>query len=529
MRGSFEFDDRLSGLAYANFLLGYPSGATRAIARPNAYPRSTVTGLYIQDDFKISSRITLNYGLRYEYQTPWVEKFDRMFTFDPQTGSMVTAGDTIPSDLVPAVAATLPIVSAASAGLPERSLMETDRNNWSPRIGLAIRPFADATTVVRLGYGVYTQVWPGLLALNATGGPWQSTESFILADPDVPSIQFPNPFLATSEFSGIQSISGVSPHFPNERTQQWNASIGRQIWGTAIDVGYVGTKARNIPYSEDLNLLPPSTIPFDPARRPYPRFDSAALTESGASSIYHGFTIQADRRIASDFGFNVNYTWAKALTDANLRTYAAAAQQNQYARYLERSDDPNIRRQQLRFSYIYDLPIGRGRHLLSSMPGIANAVIGGWELVGITTMQTGARLSPAFSGTDPANTNQYGGRPDRIGDGNFDSSEMRDLIEARQPIFDAGSFMRPADGRGYYGNSARYILTGPGQMIWNMGIHKNWMLQERARLQFRWEMFNAFNRPNFNNPSTNLQSGSFGLVTSAGSGRSMLFGMRLDY
>ena len=299
MRGSFTFDDRLSGLAYANFLLGYPSAATRAIARPNAYPRGTVSGFYMQDDFKINSRITLNYGLRYEYQTPWVEKFDRMFTFDSKTGSMVTAGSTIPNDLVPSVAATLPIVTAASAGLPVRSLLENDANNWSPRIGFAIRPFADATTVVRLGYGMFTQIWPGLIALNATGGPWQSMENFILADPKAPSIQFPNPFLTTSEFSGIQSISGVNPHFPNERTQQWNVSIGRQFWGTAIDVGYIGTKASNIPYTEDLNLLRPSTLPFDPARRPYSRFESAELVQTGGSSIYHGLTIQADRRVAS--------------------------------------------------------------------------------------------------------------------------------------------------------------------------------------------------------------------------------------
>jgi hypothetical protein len=441
MRGNFTFDDRLSGLAYANFLLGYPSSATRAIARPNAYPRGTVYGFYVQDDFKINSRITLNYGLRYEYQAPWVEKFDRMFTFDPQTGSMVTAGSSIPTDLVPSVAATLPIVTAQSAGLPLRSLMDTDKNNFSPRVGLAIRPFADATTVVRLGYGMYTQIWPGLIALNATGGPWQSTESFILTDPNVPSIQFPNPFVTTSEFSGIQSISGVNPHFPNERTQQWNVSIGRQIWGTAVDIGYIGTKALNIPYSEDLNLLPPSTTPFDPARRPYPRFESAELIQTGGSSIYHGFTVQADRRVASDLTFNVNYTWAKALTDVNLRDYTSGAQQNQYQRYLERADDPNIRRQQLRFSYIYNLPVGKGKRFLSSIPGVANAIIGGWELAGITTMLTGARLSPTFSGTDPANTNQYGGRPDRIADGNFGSSDMRGRIKSRQPIFDENAFV----------------------------------------------------------------------------------------
>jgi hypothetical protein len=107
---------------------------------------------------------------------------------------------------------------------------------------------------------------------------------------------------------------------------------------------------------------------------------------------------------------------------------------------------------------------------------------------------------------------------------------MRDLIRSRQPIFDRSAFLLPATGRGFYGNSARYILTGPGNATWNAGVHKNWRLgEERAQMQFRWEMFNAFNRPNFNNPTTNIQSGAFGLVTTAGSGRSMLFGLRLDF
>jgi hypothetical protein len=530
IRGTYSFDDRLTGLAYANFLLGWPSGATRGIARPSAYPRSTYSGFYLQDDFKLHPRITLNYGVRYEYQTPWVEKFDRIFTFDPTTGSMVTAGSTIPTDLVPSVASSLPIVTATQAGLPERSLMHTDGNNWSPRIGVAIRPLGDAGTVVRAGFGMYSQFWPGLLALNATGGPWQSTESFILENANTPGIRFPDPFRATSAFSGIQAISGLSPDFPNERTYQWNLSVGRQIFGAAVDVAYVGTRALEIPYTEDLNLLRPSTEAFSAARRPFPRFNSANLVQAGGSSTYHGLTIQADRRMSNGLWFNVNYTLAKALTDLDLRSYPSGIQQNQYTRYLERADDANLRRHQLRFSYLFDLPFGRGKKIGNNLAAPINFFIGGWQLGGITTMYTGARLSPAYSNADPANTNQVSGRPDRIGDGNLDSADMGDLIRGRQSIFDRAAFVLPATGRGFYGNSARNILTGPGTSIWNTAVHKNWRLgEDRAQMQFRWEMFNAFNRANFNNPTTNIQSGDFGLVTSAQSGRSMLFGLRLDF
>jgi hypothetical protein len=530
IRGSYSFDDRLSGLSYANFLLGWPSGATRGIARPNAYPRSTFSGIYIQDDLKLHPRITLNLGLRYEYQNPWVEKFDRMFTFEPSTGSMVTAGSSVPTDLVPQVAATLPIRTASAAGLPERSLMFNDSNNFSPRIGLAFRPLGDATTVIRAGYGIYAQFWPGSLALNATGGPWQSTESFILESANNPAIRFPTPFAATSAFAGIQTISGLSARFPNERTHQWNLSLGRQILGIAVDIGYVGTKSLNMPYSEDLNLLRPSTTPFSAARRPYPRFNAASLIQTGVSSIYHGFTIQADRRMSRGLWFNVNYTYAKGLSDGGLGSYTSGIQQNQYARFLERADDPALRRQQLRFSYVLDIPYGRGHRFGGSIPRPLDHVIGGWQLAGITTMLTGARLSPAYSNADPAFTNQFSGRPDRVGDGNFDSSAMRDSIKTRQPILDRSAFVLPTTGRGFYGNSARSILTGPGQVVWNAGVHKNWKLaNERATFQFRWEMFNSFNRPNFNNPTTNIQAGDFGLVTTAGSGRSMLFGLRLDF
>jgi len=528
MRGEYSFDDQLSGLDYANFLLGLPTYATRSIPRPNAYIRSSLLGAFVQDEFKLNRRMTITYGVRYEYQTPWVEKFNRIFTFDPKLASLVTAGTSLPTDLVPAVASTLPIVSASQASLPTRSLMKNDPNNISPRIGLAFRPFADAQTVFRLGYGVYSQIWPGLLGLNATGGPWQSQQSWAIQN-NQPTIVLPNPFAETSQFSGIQSVSGLSANFPNEQTQQWNASVGRQIRGIVVDVAYVGTRALKIPYADNLNLLQPSTTPFDAARRPYQRFDTVMLVQSGGSSSYNGLTIQADRKMAKGLFFNANYTWAKALTDVNLRSYAASAQQNQYQRWLERSDDPNIRRQQLVFSYTYELPIGHGRLLLPNLPKVANLAVGGWQLSGITTMRTGPLQSPGFSGVDPANTNQFSGRPDRVGDGNLDSGSMRDRIKNHEPIYDATAFVRPEAGRGYYGNSARYILTGPGTFNWNIVAAKNFMIRERARFQFRCEAFNAFNRANFPTPSSNISSGAFGLVTWANAGRSLLLGLRMDY
>src|SRR2546428_10200340 len=204
-----------------------------------------------------------------------------------------------------------------------------------------------------------------------------------LVQQNIPSVSFLDPFAPAGKFPGLFDIAGVSSAFPAERTFQWNVSVGRQFWGTAIDIGYVGTHALNIPYTEDLNLLRPSTIPFDAANRPYQRFGSANLTQTGGSSIYHGFNIQADRRLAKGLSFNVNYTWAKSLTDTTLGGLASSTEQNQDVRRLERADDSLVRRHGLRFSYVYHLPFGRGQHLLGNLSGAQNQVIGGWGLSGI--------------------------------------------------------------------------------------------------------------------------------------------------
>jgi hypothetical protein len=277
----------------------------------------------------------------------------------------------------------------------------------------------------------------------------------------------------------------------------------------------------------DLNLLRPSTTPYSPDRRPYADFNTVAVLETGGRASFHGLTVQLDRKMARGLSFNVNYAWGRAVTDVLLRDYDPPIQQNQYDRQLERGPDPSVRQHQLRFSYIWELPFGRGRKFLSDLGCVANAMLGGWQLNGITTMLSGQYVSPSFSGVDPANTNQFGGRPDRLADGN--AGDMRDRIKAGLPMWDPAAFAVPAHGRGSYGDSGRFVLVGPGTQLWNVGLSKNFMLTDRARLQFRWEAFNAFNRANFGNGDTDITSGGFGRTSWGGPARSMLFGARIDF
>ncbi len=464
--GAFGFDDTLTGFDYASFLLGLPSTTTLATPTPGSYPRSSHFGLYAQDDMRLSPRLTLNYGIRYEYQSPWVDKYDRRYSFDLSNGSLVVAGTSMPTDLVPEVAATLPIETSTQAGFPASSLQYADKNNWNPRLGIAYRPFANNQTVVRLGYGWYTQIFPGLLGLTGTGGPWTTNTSFNYLG-GAPTQSFPDPFTQSTGFQGVTSISVVNPSLVNERAQQWSASIGQELWGTAIDVAYVGTKTTRIPYTMDFNLLHPSTTPFDAANRPYPLFSAVNVMQSGGSAIYHGLTVQAERRFKNGLQFNVNYAWAKALTDVSLRSYATGFTQNQYNFNLERAPDTNVRSQQLIFDYIYQLPIGHGKAFLSNINPVLDGVIGGWQVLGITTILAGQYLDPQFSGVDPANTNQFGGRPDCVGAANIGS--IASLVRSQQPMWNLSAFSLPQSGRGYYGTCGRSVLTGPGKNLWNAG------------------------------------------------------------
>jgi hypothetical protein len=525
--GSFGFDNTITGFDYASFLLGLPTTTSLATPVPANYPRSTLYGFYAQDDFRVNQKLTLNYGLRYEYQQPWVEKFDRRYAFDPKTGSLVVAGSTIPTDLVPQVAATLPIITASQAGFPIHSLLHADDNNWNPRLGIAYRPFADNKTVVRLGYGWYTEMWPALLITNfGTGGPWQTDRSFNYLEGQ-PTQSFPDPFTASTAFQGVTSLRAVNPSMVNERTQQWNVSVGREFWGTAIDVAYVGTKTTRLPFREDLNLLHPSTQPFHAKNRPYPLFSSINEVESDASAIYDGFNIQAVHKFGHGLSFNTNYTFAKGLTDASLRDYAATLTQNQYDRRLERGPDPNVLRQQLIFDYMYELPVGRAKRFFPQMNRVANGVLGGWEVVGITTMLSGQYLSPSFSGVDPANTGQYSGRPDCVGNGNI--GNITDLIKQGLPMWNINAFQVPAQGRGSYGNCGQGVLVGPPTDLWNAGLSKNFVLREGMRLQIQWELFNAWNHPVFSPGGTSITNGGFGQTFYGGGGRQMLFGARIDF
>ncbi|PYV08686.1 MAG: hypothetical protein DMG07_25095 [Acidobacteria bacterium] len=257
--GTFNFNAFFTGVGVADFMLGLPSSSVRAYPRAALGPTqrgSWYASWYAQDDFKVSSRLTLSYGLRWDAYLPGEETHDLYYNFDPKTGNLVVPTQEAVGRIVPTFPTTVKVVTAAQAGFPSR-LRNTDLNNFAPRLGLAWRPFGEKT-VIRTAYGRYTD---GLsLGHIPTGGPWGGTETFTnRLDNGVPLWQFPASFPAgvVGARPGTVGVSGFDLDLKNPYVQQWNLTVERQIGATAVRAQYVGTKGTQLYWFRDLNLPAP--------------------------------------------------------------------------------------------------------------------------------------------------------------------------------------------------------------------------------------------------------------------------------
>jgi len=530
--GSYGFTGFATGNSWADFLMAVPQTTSRNYVRPTRYARFFHLSGFIQDDYKVSANLTLNYGLRWDYNKPALDKRDIIFNVDPQGGRLVVPNQTIIDQYVnPLFPRAIPIVTASAAGFPERSLRDGDFNNWQPRFGLAWRPFGGSKTVVRGGYGFFNDDFTADIFSALYGGPFSLTESFVntIAN-NTPALTLQRPFLGTGT-TGNVDVTGLDRGLRNAYVQQWNFTMERDL-GAAIGLrlSYVGTKATKLVYGRNVNMPAPSTVTFAQSRRPFPLFRNIVMRENGGNQMYHALTTQVERKWTRGLSFMGAYTWAKNLTDVDeiSGVEAGTVIENAFNRSRERGDAQYTPRQRWVSTVIWELPVGRGKRFLDSGP--AAMVLGGWQLSGSFIAQTGEYLTPTFAGVDPSNTQTVGGIPDRIGDGNLPSG-----TRTIDRWFDVSAFAAPAANSGRFGTSGRGILIGPGRQIASAGLYKSFPVRERVMFRVSVSFTNLFNKANFDIPALNISAPNNVATIRATSGRDLagprngLIGARLEW
>jgi hypothetical protein len=487
--GVFDFNGSMTGNAYADFLLGIPYSSRRLDPLTNRTRRAYELGFFIQDTYKVTPQLSLDYGLRWDYFGSPTYDDGLMYRWDRESAAVL-----VPEQARDAVSQLYPVDRIALR--TGDVVLKPKTTNFQPRFGFAYR--MRGQTVLRGGYGIYTESL-GRYTRLLTGGPFELTETFInTVENGTPQFAFPNPFPSGQGNIASQSITGFPFDADNGRIHQFNFSVDQQWKDIGFRLSYVGSRSKGLNFSQAINKPEPGLTPFTPGRRPYPEFVNVGYWRNDGESRYNALAFEARRSFARGLTFQGHWTWASSLSNMlNLENPFAPLLWNR---------DAYTPRHRVSLNTIYDLPFGRGRTYLANAPGAVNHVLGGWTLFYLAYFQTGSFFTPRFDGADPSNTNTFGGLPDRIGDGNLPAGERR-----LDRWFDVGAFAPPPPGR--FGNSGVNILEGPGLHVHHLSVSKEFRLSERFRFQYMLAISNLFNHPNFHFPSANISApGQAGVI-----------------
>lgn len=525
-KGNFQFTNRYTGNAVGDLLLGLPSQTSRLVGSGVQPVNDNSYHLYIQDDWKIRPNLTLNIGLRYEMNTPMVTADNRTTTFDPTLNAIVIAGKASVRRDINRPDLTDSDIMRATAGIKfvdngNRRIWDMDYNNWSPRFGLAYRPFGNDHTVIRTGYGIFYDEILGQTKGNLSNNfPFTFSQQFN-ANATTPNINMSDPF-PTGLGGGTISITSVDRRWGTPYTQHFNLSIQHEPFrDTLIEAAYVGSKGTRLESERNLNqaFLGAGTIA---SRRPYPLFGNMSVQEANGLSNFHSMQLRFEKRSSKNLTFLTSYTLSKTIDMGSGGGSSGDGTTPQDSRnvFAERGLANFDARHRLVFSSVYPLPFGAGRTFLAGAGRAVNAILGGWGLSGIFTLQSGRPLTPAIS-TDYNQTGQTDtDRPNRIADGQLPSSQR-----TLDRWFDTSAFVLPRPG--VFGNAGRGILKGPGVNSFDVALLKIVDAGDRLHFQLRAEFFNLLNHPNFNMPNRNADVAQFGRIFSARDPRQIQFGLKL--
>ncbi len=516
--GLYVFDGTLTGHSMADMLLGIPSTFLLSPELFDPKFRGTDFLPWIQDDWRITPKLTLNIGLRYEYR-PWPVSANNTISnvvLPPGAGeaSVVLSGPCVPDLPVRACETSLPTSTASRRS----TLGPDDKNNFAPRLGFAYK--VSDKTVVRGAYGIFYQPEP--------------YNQFVFLSINPPFISFYNRFNNLSNYQSwdwYHPTAGLPPggiqftYIPADSVtpflQSWSLGVQREIAGNVIDITYVGNKDSHLWARTWPNQPPPGPGDIE-SRRPYTNVSTIAGNEPIGSGSYNGLQIRAQRRYTKGLAFIASYTLGKALTDTQLAETGAFVPdlQNNYDRGANRGLFSADARQRFTMSALYELPFGHGERWGNDSSRLVNGFIGGWQLGGIWTLQSGQPLTVTLPYDNP-NVGEGAKLPDRIGDPNNGPQTV-------EKFFNTEAFAAPAQYT--FGNAGIGTVTGPGINSVDLSLVKNLRITNSMRLQFRVEAFNAFNHLIMGDPVTEFGNPLFGQVTSTRlDNRELQFALRLEF
>ena len=520
-----------TGQALASYFLGLPSSGTRIVGGSAADLKRNLYHAYVQDDITLSDNLTLNLGFRYEI----VEWFrgDYEGGLDPHSGTpgglawfdiRVRPFDPDPLQRGQFVWETTNPLTGEGPNA-RLGFMEPDLNNFAPRIGLAYRLGEKAT--LRAGYGIFYEsnfVWEG----QSARGNWPfSANQFVSlnrvfgAEPQNVATVFPS--LDLSEVPpGVGQTQDRLNRTPY--VQQWNFNIQYGLTPTMVlDVGYVGNKGTYLNQWVEQNTTTPG--PGDPnKRRPFPINDtSLRISHHLGNSSYNALQIKVDKQFAKGLSFLSSYAWGRSIDIGSNRGHHSM---NRFNLNADRAVSDFHSSHIYSSSWVWELPFGKGRKFGSSWSSLQDSILGGWQFTGIFQARTGRPVNPLIT-FDNANIGQRVGRqrPDVLRNPNLPASQ-----QTTERFFDTDALQLPA--RFAFGSSGRNIITGPGVHSWDLGIYKDFgipQLGEGGRLQFRTELFNAFNRANFGQPNSRFGTPAFGRISSSLPARQIQLALKLYF
>jgi hypothetical protein len=502
MNGGLAFAGVFTGDSYIDGLLGYvyQGGLSNVFFVDQ---RMWMASTFAQDDWKVTPKLTLNLGLRYDFATPPYSAKNQLANFDPTgSGSLVTA---------------------SGGSLFNRSLVQVNKTDFAPRVGAAYS--LGDKTVIRGGYGIYYLLFKRAgsedqLALNPPG----LLEVTLNPNGNKPAFLLQNGFPANTLNPADVSLSTLHIHAmqsasPTPSTQEWSVGFQRQLPANMVlTMDYVGTKSSNLDIIHDLNQYIPGTKTF-----PYPNFGYLEYSQANGVGNYSGLEASVQRRFSHGLSFEAAYTWSKNTGTTYYQTFSNA---------LSGSDVP----QHVVLSYLYELPFGHNKEFLHSGP--ASALLGGWRTSGVYSYSSGLPFTVTSAGNFSSDIDINGnatslpnmiGTPKIVGNVNcwFYTSSNKSCKALSPTSTDAYALPTTANP---YGNGSINNLRGPNTNVFDFALMRDFDLYERTKLQFRWEVFNLANKTLFAQPDSGLSDSSVGTITSlAGDPRIMQFALRLSF